>query len=143
LTLELSAAGFILGINKNVFILVLDGLAGPLSNIRWIRVREISHFAETPEDRVTSIRSLSVLLGHTNSAETLLLDSEITSACVKQVENLTELNVTPGNIFFEIENIADLTSFLLGTHRPETLKFSVVKRQAGRDGLGKQIKRCD
>jgi hypothetical protein len=124
LPFEIRTAGLVGRVHGDI--LILGRLLGPLADIRWIGVRQVSDLAQAPENGVTGIRTLSVLLGHTDSTETLLVNTEVTGTGVEQVENLSELDVPTSDILVEVENRADLDLFLKGSHRPKTLEFGIV-----------------
>lgn len=53
----------------------------------WVRVRQLPNLLEAPENRVTRERTVTILLGHSHCTESLLVNSQVTSTGVQQVED--------------------------------------------------------
>jgi len=60
---------------------------------------------------------------------------------VQKVEDGTELYVLLDHLFGQVEDLTDFFPFLICSHRPQTLEFSVVERQTSGNRLGEHVKR--
>lgn len=65
----------------------MDAIESWLITHSWIRVRQLPNLLESPENRITSERPITILPGHTDRTESLLVNSQVTRAGMQQVED--------------------------------------------------------
>lgn len=92
LSTEVTTAGFPRGVDLRLLLLHEIFLV-PVGGIRRVGVGQLADLGETPEDRVTGERTVTVLLGDTDSAEAVLVDTEVTGGSVEKVENCVILGI--------------------------------------------------
>ena len=134
---ELATLGLGFQVDHDVFLVDLF-VAAPLGRVAGIRVGQLSDLGKSPEDGITSVGAVAVLLGHTDRAKALLVHTEIRGTSVEQVEHGTELDVLLDDLGVEVEDLADFLGLLGRPHGPHALELGVVQGQGARDGAVRQ-----
>lgn len=66
---------------------VYKSFLAPLSGIRWVRIGQLPDLGQSPENRVSREGPVTVLLRYTNSTKAFLVDAQVTSTGMQQVEH--------------------------------------------------------
>jgi len=126
--------------------------------------------SKSPEGRVSSPGSLSVLVRHSSDSDRVLVNADERGGGVEQVERVPELDVLMerreerrissrktrrrgresedathlrAKLLRDVESSANLLHLLLRSKRPETLELGVVKGEADGDDLGEEVERSE